>query len=324
MQTRIVDGIDLGVGEEGHLGFHRTDQQRNVRRLRRCGRIERIDRQRVSVDDRREVQWRTVARSRGGHELLDRHLLQLIHLVGLEIQLGEVRFCRLHGGFAGDTLDRGTAFDHGAMEQALRRRHCHQRADFSAAAGLAEERDVARIAAEGCDVVAHPFERCDDVEVAQVAGVGVALAAHAREVQVPDGAEPVIDGDDDNVVMSSQPRAVITHESTRAAGVAAAVQPDHDGAFTRSADTGCPDIQAQAVLAHGLHAVHGLEFGRDLTLEGVDQLRRTRSELEGLAHAAPWLGFGRGLKPPITGSARSVRQSLEGVDLVLQGTADLS
>ena len=63
-----------------------------------------------------------------------------------------------------------------AAEQSLRRGHAEQAGDFAAAAGLAEDRHVGRVAAELRDVVAHPLERGDDVEHADVARVGELVA----------------------------------------------------------------------------------------------------------------------------------------------------
>ena len=68
------------------------------------------------------------------------------------------------------------ALNNGLVEQALSRRHGHQRADLRSAAGLAEEGDIAGIAAERLGVVAHPFQRRDEVEQAGVGASGVILA----------------------------------------------------------------------------------------------------------------------------------------------------
>ena len=45
------------------------------------------------------------------------------------------------------------------VEEALRVRHVQHADDFAAAAGLAEDHDVARIAAEALDVLVHPLQR---------------------------------------------------------------------------------------------------------------------------------------------------------------------
>jgi hypothetical protein len=72
-----------------------------------------------------------------------------------------------------------------------------QRSDAHSARGLAKDRDVLRIAPEGLDVVADPFERSDLVPQA---GVRKPLARdHAREVEEAEGPEPVVDGHHDDV-----------------------------------------------------------------------------------------------------------------------------
>ena len=75
-----------------------------------------------------------------------------------------------------------------------------QRADLSAAARLAEDRDVARIAAEARGVVAHPFERGDEIEHADIARLREALAADGRQIEMAEDVEAVIDRDDHDVV----------------------------------------------------------------------------------------------------------------------------
>ncbi len=94
----------------------------------------------------------------------------------------------------------------GALEQPFRGRHRHQRADFTAAARLAEQRHVLRIAAERRDVVANPFERGNDVQLPHVTRRRVLLAADARQIQVAEHAEPMVDRDDDHVVLAPQAR----------------------------------------------------------------------------------------------------------------------
>ena len=67
--------------------------------------------------------------------------------------------------------DHRAALHHRLVKESLRRRHGHQRTDFGAAAGLAEDEHVVRIAAEFGDVVAHPLQRQQHVEIADIARV---------------------------------------------------------------------------------------------------------------------------------------------------------
>ena len=82
--------------------------------------------------------------------------------------------------------------------------HRHQRGALRAAARLPEDRDAARVAAELLDVVAHPAQREDEVEDADVAGVGELVAAELRQIEVPERVETMVDGDDDDVATAAE------------------------------------------------------------------------------------------------------------------------
>src|SRR5438105_681292 len=66
------------------------------------------------------------------------------------------------------TLLCSAALEDRAMEQSLGLRHGQQRRNLPAAARLAKYRHVVRIAAEVRDVIAHPFERGDDIQLADI------------------------------------------------------------------------------------------------------------------------------------------------------------
>ena len=95
------------------------------------------------------------------------------------------------------------------MEQPRGRGHGEQHADLVAAARLAEDHDVAGITAEAGDVVAHPPESSDEVEHPGVPAQRERLAAELGQVQVAEGVEPMVDGDDDAVVLAGEVRAVV-------------------------------------------------------------------------------------------------------------------
>ena len=67
------------------------------------------------------------------------------------------------------TRQIGAALADRLLEQALRQRRCHQRADRERSRRLAEDRDVVGIAAEGRDVLLHPLQRGDLIQQAVVA-----------------------------------------------------------------------------------------------------------------------------------------------------------
>ena len=94
------------------------------------------------------------------------------------------------------------------MKQAFGGGHHHQSANFSTAAGLAEDGDVDGIAAEICDVVAHPFERGDKVEHSKIRRAGIGLAV-GGEVQMAKHTDPVIETHYYNVAAPSQSLTVV-------------------------------------------------------------------------------------------------------------------
>ena len=185
-------------------------------------------------------------------QALRRHLLQLLHLVRLEVQ-GRHHVARgLVSGFARDGPDRRSAFRDGAVKEALGGRHGHQRADLHAAAGLPKDGDVAGIAAHVADVVAHPFEREHEIEHAGVARFGETRAAEFGEVEVAEDVEAVIHGNHDHVVIARQVGAVGLRARARAGAKAAAVEPDHHRPLAVVAERRGPHVEHQAVFTHGL------------------------------------------------------------------------
>ena len=66
-----------------------------------------------------------------------------------------------------DPQHRAT-LDDGFVKQSLCRRHRHQRADFAAPAGFAEDRYIVRIATEIRDIVTYPLKRQNQIELADI------------------------------------------------------------------------------------------------------------------------------------------------------------
>src|SRR5204862_2035727 len=96
-----------------------------------------------------------------------------------------------------------------------------------AAARLAEDRDVARIAAEGVDVVPHPLERHHDVLHPHVARLAVLLAASPGEVEKAERVEAMRDRHDNGAVLARELLSVVEDRVAGAGAEAAAVEPDH-------------------------------------------------------------------------------------------------
>lgn len=152
-----------------------------------------------------------------------------------------------------------------------------QRQDRERARRLARHRHGVRVPAERDDVLPHPAQRRELVEQPEIA------FAHLRQAQESQGAQPVVDGDDDEVAALGEHGAVVPAEAARAAGVAAAVQEHQDR--TRPRDGARPPhVHRQAVLRllRLLRPHHALQPGSGL--------RRGRARRGRLAYIRPRLG----------------------------------
>ena len=200
-----------------------------------------------------------------------------------------LRRCRRHDGM------RSAALQNRAAEEAFGSRRRKQRADAHRAGGLAEDRDVVRIAAEGRDVVAHPGERCDLIEQPEIR---LALA----EIDKAIGADAVVDGDAHNPV-AREAAAVIT--CARSDFEHAARYPNHDRQAGRAQGLG-PDVEIEAVVADGGGVGnHRLDFRRRR------HLQRLGAEGERVAHTAPSLDRLRRPKPVASDRRCRERHALE-------------
>lgn len=129
------------------------------------------------------------------------------------------------------------------MEQPGCGRHRHQAADLPAATRLAEDSDVAGITAEGRDVVADPLQCLDEVEQSDIARVCI-VGRELRELEVAEQIEAVIQGDNHDVALVGQPRAVEYVAGARKARKVAAVKPDHHRTLAAISDCRGPDTKA--------------------------------------------------------------------------------
>jgi len=157
-------------------------------------------------------------------------------------------FGERHGAFPRAQAHGGAALDDGAVKQACRGRHRQQRADLSAAAGFTEDRDVAWIAAEANDIVAHPFQRGDHVQRSGIAGLAEPPVAERGQVQMAEDVEALIDADHHHVVASRQAAAPQARRIAVTIGESASMEPDHDGPFRVGPRFRSPNIHAETVL----------------------------------------------------------------------------
>ena len=139
-----------------------------------------------------------------------------------------------------DHVVAGAALQDGSPEQAGRLADGDQRRHAEGARRLAEDGDVAGVAAEGADVFLHPAQGRQLVEQPQV-GDPIVEPEEAFRPQ------PVVDRDADDPV-SGKAAAVIDRDGARTAQEGAAVEPYHYRQAAR-ADLGRPDIQVEVVFA---------------------------------------------------------------------------
>jgi hypothetical protein len=204
------------------------------------------------------------------------------------------------------------------VEQARCLRCGHQEADLAATSGLAEDRDVARIAPEGCGVLANPHERIDKIQQSGVPRTRVPLGSQLVQVQVPEGTQPVVQRDDDDVALRREGSAVEQGRRPRAEGVGAAVQPDHHGPRTCVLDCWRPHVEDQAVLVFplpGRWVAPELQLvGGNRVLTAPAHLRAGGTEVGRVEQITPGLQSRRTSEPTGSGHRPRVWEPLEAAD----------
>ena len=83
-----------------------------------------------------------------------------------------------------------------------------------------------------------------------IARVRVLRTTELGEMQVAEGPQPVVDGDDDHVAAPGEGGAVVHRPRPRTGGEGAAVNPEHDRAQRLWFQAAGPHVEHQAVLAH--------------------------------------------------------------------------
>jgi hypothetical protein len=212
-------------------------------------------------------------------------------------------------------------------------RRGEQRVDVDRPGRLTHQRDLARVAAEMGDVVAHELQRLDEVQQREVARVLLRVGArlelrHAKEAE---DAEPVVDAHHHGVGGAGQRGAVVHRVGCVARHVAAAVnEHDHRAASARIVVVAAaivvaalviavalgrdPDVEVQAVFAaHGL-----VQRGADRRVVAVVGARPVNApvlnagvaELLREARCLPRLRVGRRLPAQVTDRCLGERHAL--------------
>ena len=312
---RGVVHFDQVGGVVGPLGFGRADQHRDVGGQIGRARLERQVRKRPPVDDRTEGDPRADA---GLQQPARRHPVELVDLRRFEAEIGQdrlgscLRHCLRDGGILRAALQAG------AVEETLGRRHGHERRDLAGAARLAEEHHLARVAAEAGDVVAHPLEGRDQIELSRVARSGVAPTADLIEVQITEDVEPMVDRHHRDVAGAGEIRAVGEERRARAVVEQPAVDVDEHGPRSARASRGV-DVQHQAVFAERRVGAHPRadDGGRHR------QLHRAVAVLVGIADAGPGRRPLRRKEAVGAGGRRAVRNPAKDMDAVVDDATHL-
>jgi hypothetical protein len=212
-KSRTIDPAlcRISPGEKGQSGAIETNENRHTCGNFRRDRIERILQQRDSVNDRRETCDHpgdkaakfAVDGALRGHDAIKRQGLNVPDTRQLDTEFSEDHVSDLCGVLERIHLHARAAFDDASIKEPLRRRHGEKRGHLLAAAGLPEDKDSARIAAEIGNVVAHPGQRSNDIEHAYVAG-GLEQIAGVAEVRIAEPAEVVIDCDDHDIATTAR------------------------------------------------------------------------------------------------------------------------
>ena len=313
-QVILGEFAELGMGadEEGRLVLVGADHHRNRRRNGRGVGMEGIARQGDPIDAGAEALHR-IGRRHAGRRGLDvggGEGLEPGELAWLDTQRVENGLGVTGGRLLADRAQAGPALDDRLVEQAVGAGHGLQHGDLGPATALAEDGDIGRVAAEGRDVVAHPFQHQHDVQHAGLAGGG--MAAQFTQMQIAEDVQAMVDGHRHHVAAPGQIAAVVHGRAAGAVGKAAAVQPDHDRPLAAQALG--PDIDEQAVLVGaglagrgrvGVRAAAGGFSWWDTALDG------RRAELDRVGDLAPGPGlFGR-LEAQAPDRRRAIAQALE-------------
>ena len=139
-----------------------------------------------------------------------------------------------------------------AVEQASGGGHPHHRRDLRAAARLAEHHDAGGITAERRDVVAHPLQREDQVELPRIATVWKP-SVEPRQIQIPERVEPVVHRHDHDIAARRQRMPIVLRIGDAAVRIRATVDIDHHRLLRAQVGLGGPDVEEQAIL--GLRTV---------------------------------------------------------------------
>jgi len=183
------------------------------------------------------------------------------------------------------------------------------------AGGLAAHGEAARISPEGGDIAPDPGEDGGLVLHTEI------LDAEFRQVEVAEGAETVVGGNDDDVADGGQVPAVVPVPAAGSAGESAAVEPHQDREGTRG---GSVDRQAGGPHVEGERAVL-VPVGGAATHDRFKTgraLRDGRTGAGGVPQARPLRVLLGGGEAPVTHRRGRVGNAAERGDAALDDALD--
>ena len=193
------------------------------------------------------------------------------------------------------------ALHHGTTEEPRGGGRPEQHGDAEGPCRLAEDRDVAGIATEDGDVVAHPGQRGQLVVDAPIADKAV-RAGQVAVTEKTQCAEPVIDGHHHGVAVAHEVAAPVEEDRPAARGEASPVDEHHHGPAAaglvcrRHRKLRGPDVQREAILAVWFRRL-GVGGARDAGHGG--RLWRDGSEGRRVPDLVPRLGCLRWSPPQL-------------------------
>ena len=191
----------------------------------------------------------------------------------------------LFGGFEVFSGHESAALHDGATKVALGQRRGAKVEHRGCSRGLSEDGDVLRIPAKTLYIRLHPLQRFQLVEHAVVAGgMKRILRGELRMSEIAEDPKTVVYGHQHNA-LDGQALTVERRERARALDKASPVKPNHHRTLLRSRGCRGPDVQVEAVLAHGLRTLIELHLIEGPGLECV--LHADISERIRAANARP-------------------------------------
>ena len=321
----------LMADEQRLLVLVGTDHQRHIGRDGGRRRRKRPAGEDLAVDHGIEAEPPPVGSARVGdarqhgdlrfEQARRRNLAQLAGLRRLQSKMREHLTCGVGAVPALGHLHGGAALDDGLVKETLGAGQRHQHAHFGAPARLAEDGDVAGIAAEGRDIVPHPFEGGHDIHRASGASAFEIVARDVFKMEIAQRTQAMIERDHHDIVGAAEVGAVGPGRGAGAGDEGAAMAPEQDGPLgARYARR--PDVEVETILVALLAAAESEEF-QQIGRQGEDIviLHRPVAVVHGLAHAHPGLGFARRPQAQRPQRRCSIGNSLEDADAALHFAA---